>query len=109
MILEVDLGKYKANSNRVSENIGIFVRRSNGKNGVMIDDDTILVAERNSMHALNGDKVRVEISASRKGQEPEAKAIEILSRKTKCSSAPLTWRRTTLRSSRILNSLPPTS
>ena len=78
VILEVDLGKYKANSNRVSENIGIFVRRSNGKNGVMIDDDTILVAERNSMHALNGDKVRVEISASRKGQEPEAKVIEIL-------------------------------
>lgn len=78
VILEVDLGRYKANSNRGTENTGVFVRRSNGKNGVMIDDEIILVAERNSMHALNGDKVRVEISANRKGQEPEAKVIEIV-------------------------------
>ena len=78
IILEVDLGRYKANSNRGTENTGVFVRRSNGKNGVMIDDEVILVAERNSMHALNGDKVRVEISANRKGQEPEAKVIEIV-------------------------------
>ena len=78
VILEVDLGRYKANSNRGTENTGVFVRRSNGKNGVMIDDEVILVAERNSMHALNGDKVRVEISANRKGQEPEAKVIEII-------------------------------
>ncbi len=78
VILEVDLGRYKANTNRGTENTGIFVRRSNGRNGVMIDDEMILVAERNSMHALNGDKVRVEISANRKGQEPEAKVIEII-------------------------------
>ena len=78
VILEVDLGRYKANSNRGTENTEVFVRRSNGKNGVMIDDEIILVAERNSMHALNGDKVRVEISANRKGQEPEAKVIEII-------------------------------
>ena len=55
VILEVDLGRYKANTNRGTENTGIFVRRSNGRNGVMIDDEMILVAERNSMHALNGD------------------------------------------------------
>ncbi len=78
VIFEVDLGRYKANTNRGTENTGIFVRRSNGLNGVMIDDEMILVAERNSMHALNGDKVRVEISANRKGQEPEAKVIEII-------------------------------
>lgn len=78
MIQEVGLGKYKANSNRGTENIGEFVRRSNGRNGVMIDDELILVAERNSRHALNGDKVRVEISANRKGQEPEARVIEIV-------------------------------
>ena len=78
VILEVDLGRYKANTNRSTENTGIFVRRSNGRNGVIIDDEMILVAERNSMHALNGDKVRVEISANRKGQEPEAKVIEII-------------------------------
>ena len=78
LIQEVGLGKYKAISNRGTENIGEFVRRSNGKNGVMIDDELILVAERNSRHALNGDKVRVEISANRKGQEPEARVIEII-------------------------------
>lgn len=78
MIQEVGLGKYKANSNRGTENIGEFVRRSNGRNGVVIDDELIFVAERNSRHALNGDKVRVEISAHRKGQEPEAKVIEIV-------------------------------
>ena len=78
LIQEVGLGKYKANSNRGTENIGEFVRRSNGKNGVMIDEELIFVAERNSKHALNGDKVKVEISAHRKGQEPEAKVIEII-------------------------------
>ena len=78
LIQEVGLGKYKANSNRGTENVGYFVRRSNGKNGVMIDDELILVAERNSRHALNGDKVRVEISANRKGQEPEARVMEII-------------------------------
>lgn len=78
LIQEVGLGKYKANSNRGTENIGEFVRRSNGRNGVMIDDELIFVAERNSKHALNGDKVRVEISAHRKGQEPEARVIEIV-------------------------------
>ena len=78
VIQEVGLGKYKALSNRGTENVGIFVRRSNGKNAVLIDDEQIMVAERNSMHALNGDKVRVMISAARKGVEPEAQVLEIL-------------------------------
>lgn len=77
-IQEVSLGRYKAKANRGTENIGIFVRRSNGKNAVVIDDEHIMVAERNSMHALNGDKVRVMISAERKGQEAEAKVTEII-------------------------------
>ena len=80
-ILEVSLGKYKAKANRGTENIGYFVRRSNGKNFVVIDDENILVTERNSMHALNGDKVRVVISASRKGQDPEARVVEIVEAK----------------------------
>ena len=77
-ILEVDLGKYKAKSNRGVENIGVFVRRSNGKNAVVVDDEEIMVAERNSMHALNGDKVRIVVSAARRGQDPEARVIEIV-------------------------------
>ena len=82
-ILEVDLGKYKAKSNRGVENVGYFVRRSNGKNAVITDDDgePIMIAERNSMHALNGDKVRVVVSAARKGQDPEARVIEIVEAK----------------------------
>ena len=80
-ILEVALGKYKAKANRGTENVGYFVRRSNGRNAVIIDDENILVAERNSMHALNGDKVRVVVSASRRGQDPEARVVEILERK----------------------------
>ena len=80
-IMEVELGKYKAKANRGTENIGYFVRRSNGKNAVIVDDEQIFVAERNSMHALNGDKVRVVVSAARKGLEPEAQVIEIVEAK----------------------------
>ncbi len=80
-ITEVSLGRYKANSNRGTENVGTFVRRSNGKNAVILDDEPIMVAERNSMHALNGDTVRVVVSAARKGQDPEARVIEIIEAK----------------------------
>ena len=80
-ITEVSLGKYKAKSNRGTENEGIFIRRKNGRNAVMIDDEEILVAERNSLHALNGDKVLVVISAVTRGQEPEARVIKIIEKK----------------------------
>jgi len=80
-ITEVSLGRYKARSNRGTENVGTFVRRSNGKNAVILDDEPIMVAERNSMHALNGDTVRVVVSAARKGQDPEARVIEIIEAK----------------------------
>lgn len=80
-ITEVSLGRYKAKSNRGNESLGTFVRRSNGRNAVIIDDEPIMVAERNSMHALNGDKVRVVVSAARKGQDPEAKVVEIVEEK----------------------------
>ena len=78
-IIEVSPGKYKS-PQRTNEAIGTFQRRSNGKNSVITDTDgeSILVAERNSLHALNGDKVRVNIAARRRGQEPEAKVVEIL-------------------------------
>ncbi len=80
-ITEVSLGRYKAKANRGTENEGIFVRRSNGRNAVIIDDEQIAVAERDSMHALNGDRVRVMVSASRKGQEPMARVTEIIEAK----------------------------
>lgn len=78
-IVEVSPGKYKAptRSNFMS---GTFVRRSNGKNSVVtdIDGENIFVAERNSMHALNGDKVRISVYAARRGAEPEAEVVEIV-------------------------------
>ena len=80
-IMEVSLGKYKARSNRGTETEGVFIRRKNGRNSVMIDDEEILVTERNSMHALNGDRVRVIISAVTRGQEPEACVVDIIEKK----------------------------
>lgn len=81
-LIEVSPGKYKApqRSNVVT---GTFVRRSNGKNSVVTDTDSesIFVAERNSMHALNGDRVKVFVSAARRGVEPEAEVIEIIEEK----------------------------
>ncbi|MDE5733722.1 MAG: ribonuclease R, partial [Duncaniella sp.] len=81
-IIEVSPGKYKS-PQRTSEATGVFVRRSNGKNSVITDTDgeMIFVAERNSMHALNGDRVRVNIAARRRGQEAEAEVIEIIEKK----------------------------
>ncbi|MBP5498063.1 MAG: ribonuclease R [Muribaculaceae bacterium] len=80
-INEIAPGRYKAaQRDQVAE--GLFIRRSNGKNSVEIaTDTTIMVAERNSMHALNGDRVLVHISAAREGLEPEAEVIKILQRK----------------------------
>ena len=81
-IIEVSPGKYKA-PQRSNIAVGTFIRRSNGKNSVILDDDdeAIFVAERNSMHALNGDKVRVIIAARKRGAEPEAEVMEILEKK----------------------------
>lgn len=81
-IIEVSPGKYKTPKRSVTAT-GVFVRRSNGKNSVITDQDgePIFVAERNSMHALNGDKVRVTVAARVKGKEPEAVVTEIIETK----------------------------
>ncbi|MDE7154928.1 MAG: ribonuclease R [Muribaculaceae bacterium] len=78
-LIEVAPGKYKyPQRGTIAE--GVFSRRSNGKNSVTIDPDgeVIMVAERNSMHALNGDRVLVNIAARRRGVEAEAEVIDIL-------------------------------
>jgi ribonuclease R len=81
-IIEVEMGKYKA-PERTSVATGTFVRRSNGKNSVITDEDSeaIFIAERNSMRALNGDRVKIHVAARRRGQEPEAEVIEIIEKK----------------------------
>ena len=82
IIIETSPGKYKSPQRSVTAT-GVFVRRSNGKNSVITDDDgeEIFVAERNSMHALNGDKVHVSIAARVKGREPEAEVVDIIEKK----------------------------
>ena len=82
MLIEVNPGRFKSKS-RGNVATGTFVRRSNGKNSVILDQEgeAIFVAERNSMHALNGDRVQVHISAQRRGFEPEAEVIEIIEKK----------------------------
>ena len=44
ILTEVSLGRYKIKGNRGTENEGYFVRRSNGKNAVVIDDEQIFDA-----------------------------------------------------------------
>ena len=81
-LVELVPGKYRASEITASAE-GTFVRRSNGKNSVIVDGSEVpvFVAERNSMHALNGDRVKVHLSAQRKGYEPEAQVIEIIEKK----------------------------
>ncbi len=87
VLTETTPGKFKAKKQKKQLNysIGTFCRRSNGKNSVILDDDTdregIFVAERNSMHALNGDKVEVHVSARRGDHEPEAIVTRIIEHK----------------------------
>lgn len=78
-LVEVSPGKFKVHS-RSNFMSGTFVRRSNGKNHVVTDNDgeSIYVAEANSMHALNGDKVKISVAAGRRGSEPEAEVVEII-------------------------------
>ena len=62
---------------------GTFIRKANGKNSFMPDDGgkPIFVSERNSMFALNGDRVRVAMMARREKHIKEAMVVEILSHK----------------------------
>jgi len=81
-IIETSRGKYKSNTRGLFLE-GHFERRSNGKNFFVPeeDGDNIFIAERNSAHAMNGDKVRIQLLARRKGREAEGEVVEILERK----------------------------
>ena len=62
---------------------GTFIRKANGKNSFQPDDGgkPVFVAERNSMFALNGDRVKVAYMARRQNHIKEAVVTEILERK----------------------------
>lgn len=82
IISEVDRGRYRFN-NLGTIAIGTFSRRSNGKNSFTPEDggSPIFIAERNSGHAMDGDKVKVQLFAKRKGAEPEGEVVEIIESK----------------------------
>ena len=80
-INEIDNHKYRLNTHGV-EMVGTFQRTSNGKNTFTPEEggEPILIAERNSAHAMSGDKVRVAFHAKRRGREPQGEVIEIIER-----------------------------
>ena len=61
---------------------GVFRRKSNGRNSFLPDDGgtPVFVAERNSMSAMDGDKVKVSYMARRDKHIKEAMVIEIVKR-----------------------------
>ncbi|MCP9612434.1 ribonuclease R [Coprobacter tertius] len=78
-LIEVTPGKFKLNHRGNTLN-GVFERRSNGKNHVIPEDggEPVFVAERNSLRAMNGDKVKLLMYAKRKNHDPEGEVIEII-------------------------------
>lgn len=67
---------------RSNDMVGTFRRKRNGHNIFVPDDGgkDILVCERNSMHAMDGDRVRVTMLARRYGHTREAQVTEIVER-----------------------------
>jgi len=81
-VVEQDPGRFRSNcAGTIAD--GTFQRRSNGKNAFIPDEggNSIFVAERNSKHAMDGDKVRVQLFARRRKADPEAEVIEIIESK----------------------------
>lgn len=80
-ITEIEKGKYRLNSHG-TEMTGTFQRKSNGKNSFIPEGggDPIFVAERNSAHAMNNDKVRIMFYAKRRNKDAEGEVLEVLER-----------------------------
>jgi len=80
-ITEVDKNIYKL-TDHGTEMTGTFQRKNNGKNAFIPDGggEPIFVAERNSAHAMNNDRVRITFFAKRKNHTAEGEVIEILER-----------------------------
>ena len=78
-LIEVSTGRFKFNERGLYIE-GIIKRSRNGKNYLLPDDgaDQIFIAERNSKHAMDGDRVRVMRSAKKTFSEPEGEVVSIL-------------------------------
>ncbi|MCD7714456.1 MAG: ribonuclease R [Prevotella sp.] len=75
-------GVYRLSDSAMQTAEGTFVRKSNGRNSFRPDDGgkPLLVTERNSLFAMNGDRVRVSIMARRRDHTKEAQVVEIIKR-----------------------------
>ncbi|WP_308762389.1 ribonuclease R [uncultured Bacteroides sp.] len=80
-LIEIEKGRYKIND-KGQILTGTFQRKSNGKNSFIPDDggEPIFIAERNSAHAMNNDKVKISLCAKCKKRQVEGQVIEILER-----------------------------
>lgn len=77
-LIETEKGHYKLND-KGQIMTGTFQRKSNGKNLFIPEDggEPVFVAERNSAHAMNNDKVKIILCAKRRRHEIEGQVIEI--------------------------------
>ena len=78
-LVETEKGHFQLNG-RGQIMTGVFQRKSNGKNTFIPDDggDPIAISDSNSAHAMNGDKVKIALSARRRRHDPEGQVLEIL-------------------------------
>lgn len=78
-LIETEKGHYKLND-KGQIMTGTFQRKSNGKNLFIPEDggEPVFVAERNSAHAMNNDKVKIILCAKRRRHKIEGQVIEIL-------------------------------
>ena len=82
-LIETEKGHYKLND-KGQIMTGTFQRKSNGKNLFIPEDggEPVFVAERNSAHAMNNDKVKIILCAKRRRHEIEGQVIDILAHAT---------------------------
>ena len=78
-LLETEKGRFRVND-KGQILVGVFQRKSNGKNQFIPEEggEPIFIAERNSAHAMNNDKVKISLCAKRKHQKVEGQVIEII-------------------------------
>ena len=81
-LVETKTGHFRLNFEQ-RELVGTIQRSSSGRILFAPEegDEAVYIAERNSMHALHGDRVRVSLFAQRRGRSlPEGEVVEILER-----------------------------
>lgn len=81
-LVETKTGHFRLNFEQ-RELVGTIQRSGSGRILFAPEegDEAVYIAERNSMHALHGDRVRVSLFAQRRGRSlPEGEVVEILER-----------------------------